>query len=382
MDRRQLLITSTAALATNQVFAAAQKQYKIGVIGHTGRGNFGHGLDYIWNSIPNCKIVSVADASLKGLVKAQERLKCSKSFSDYKKMLKESLPDIVAICTRHPDQHFEMMKAAIQNGARGIYIEKPFCRTPEEADQILKLSKKKNCKIAVAHRNRYHPVLKTVKDLIKTGSIGKVLEIRGYGKNDHRGGCEDLWVLGSHVLNLACYFAGTPTSCSASIRQDGKVPELTEVREGPEALGPIIGNEVHTRFETKSGIPIFFESVANKKEDSFNFGLRIIGDKGAFIIQCDRNPLVHLFDSKTETTQVVSTNGIGKVEPNSLLHKKVFSHEVAVLDLISAIENNEEPICNVVEGVLTTELSCAVLASFKEKKSVSLPLVKRTHPFL
>ncbi|MCM8532524.1 MAG: Gfo/Idh/MocA family oxidoreductase [Lentisphaeraceae bacterium] len=147
MNRRQLIFTSSASLAASQVFAASEQQYSVGVIGHTGRGNFGHGLDYIWNSIPNCKIIGVADANPKGLTKAQKRLKCEHGFPSYKNMLKATAPDIIAICTRQPDQHFEMMKAAILNGAKGIYIEKPFCRTPEEADQILKLSKSKNCKM-------------------------------------------------------------------------------------------------------------------------------------------------------------------------------------------------------------------------------------------
>ena len=148
----------------------------------------------------------------------------------------------------------------------------------------------------------------------------------------------------------------------------------------------IIGNEVHARFETESGVPIYFDSVANEGTNGQGFGLRIIGNKGAFVIQCDRNPLVHFlpgnpFDLKTKEAQVVSTKGIGKAETDSLLHKKVFSHEVAVHDLLRAIEEDREPICNVDEGALTTELSCAVLASFKEQRSVKIPLSNRAHPF-
>ena len=36
--------------------------YRVGVIGHTGRGNYGHGLDVVRNSLPGCEIVAVADA--------------------------------------------------------------------------------------------------------------------------------------------------------------------------------------------------------------------------------------------------------------------------------------------------------------------------------
>ena len=38
--------------------------------------------------------------------------------------------------------------------------------------------------------------------MVDEGDIGEVLELRGWGKEDHRGGGEDLWVLGSRVMNL------------------------------------------------------------------------------------------------------------------------------------------------------------------------------------
>ena len=41
-----------------------------------------------------------------------------------------------------------------------------------------------------------------VKKLIADGAIGTLLEFRGRGKEDRRGGGEDLWVLGSHVLDM------------------------------------------------------------------------------------------------------------------------------------------------------------------------------------
>ena len=38
------------------------KKYRVGVIGHTGKGNYGHGLDVVWLSMPETEIVGVADA--------------------------------------------------------------------------------------------------------------------------------------------------------------------------------------------------------------------------------------------------------------------------------------------------------------------------------
>ena len=36
-------------------------KYRIGVVGATGRGNYGHGLDRVWLDIPGVKIEGIAD---------------------------------------------------------------------------------------------------------------------------------------------------------------------------------------------------------------------------------------------------------------------------------------------------------------------------------
>ena len=57
MTRRQLLALSAAA----GIAGAARKRYRVGVIGHTGRGNYGHGLDVVWQAFDSAEIVAVAD---------------------------------------------------------------------------------------------------------------------------------------------------------------------------------------------------------------------------------------------------------------------------------------------------------------------------------
>ena len=55
-----------------------------------------------------------------------------------------------------------------------------------------------NAKLAVAHRNRYHPVIPLIQQLLAAGEIGALLEIRARGKEDARGGAEDLWLIFPH----------------------------------------------------------------------------------------------------------------------------------------------------------------------------------------
>ena len=96
-------------------------------------------------------------------------------------------------------------------------------------------------KIAVAHRNRHHPVVPVVQRLVKEDTIGRLLEIRCRGKEDARGGAQDLWVLGAHLLNLAVVYSGKPVAVSAALFQDGRPIIKSDIREGAEGINPIAG---------------------------------------------------------------------------------------------------------------------------------------------
>ena len=61
-----------------------------------------------------------------------------------------------------------------------------------------------------------------MKKLVDEGLIGRLLEVRTRGKEDHRSGGEDLMVLGTHCLYLMRLFAGDPLWCSARVTQDGR----------------------------------------------------------------------------------------------------------------------------------------------------------------
>ena len=96
--------------------------FRVAVIGHTGHGNYGHGVDTVWEKIPNCKVVAVADADANGLAAAAKKLKAPEAFADYREMLDKIKPDIVGIGPRWLDQHRDLVVAAAERGNPGIYL--------------------------------------------------------------------------------------------------------------------------------------------------------------------------------------------------------------------------------------------------------------------
>jgi predicted dehydrogenase len=369
------LVFTVASLAAQ----TADRPLTVGVIGHTGQGNYGHGEDTVWLKLPQTKIIAVADADPKGLAEAAKRLGGVQAYADYKVMLASAKPDIAAICSRHIHEHRDMIVAAIEAGVKGIYIEKPFVRTLAEADEIVKLCAEKGVRLAIAHRNRYHPVVDVVKKLVASGEIGELKEVRVRGKQDQRGGGLDLWVLGGHGFNLATLFTGPAISCEATIHVEGRPATKADIRPGDEGVGLIVGDEIHARYETKSGIPLYFDSKKGKPAKGTPFGARLIGTKGVISLQIDEEPLAILERDGKKTP--ITTAGIGQPEPIKDIRLINGGHHGAIRDLLAAIAEKREPLCGPEAGLETVELTLGVFASFAAGgKKVALPLDDRQHP--
>ncbi len=389
MNRRHFLLTTAAAsFALASHAAEPGRKLRIGIIGHTGKGDYGHGLDTMWLKLPETEIVGVADLNPDGLAKELAKLKVTCGFADYREMMAQAKPEIVAIGMRNIELHREVTLAVIAGGARGIYIEKPFCRTLAEADEIVAACQKAKVKLAIAHRNRYHPALPVVTKLVKDGAIGRVLEMRCRGKEDQRGGSLDLWVLGSHLLNLAAYFAGKPVACTATVLQDGRLVTKADVKEGGEGVGPLAGNAVHARFEMESGTPVFFDSIANAGDKAAGFGLQLIGTKGVIDLRIDEHPIAHLlagnpFDPVKEprTWTPITSGGLGEPEPMADVKEQSGGHLIPGRDLIAAIREDREPLCSAADGRVTVEMISAVFESHRlGGQRVAIPLTNRQNP--
>jgi len=361
------------------------KQYKIGVIGHTGKGNYGHGLDTVWLHMKNCEIVAVADANEAGLASAVERLKAPHGYADYRKLLDKDKPDIVSICPRWLDQHRDMVLAAVERGIH-LYMEKPMCRSLEEADQMVAACEKHNVKLAIAHQTRYSPKLQTIRDLILDGEIGTVLELRGRGKEDQRGGGEDLWVLGSHIMNLMHQFGSEPNWCFASVLQDGSPITKEHIKPGNEGIGPLAGDTVRAMYGMDEGITAYFASHRAMGDRVSRFGLQIFGSKGIIELLTGYLPNAHILRDASwspgrtgKNWEPISSAGIGKPEPYE--DKNHAGGNVAACnDLIAAIEEDRQPECSVYEARTTVEMISAVFESHMTGGPVRMPLKHRKNP--
>ena len=192
-----------------------------------GLGRMGASHFSIANSIPDVKVAAVCEPS-SFVTAAVEKYANVKCFKDYKKMLDNVKLDCVLITT--PTRfHFEMVKYALDKNLH-VFVEKPFCLTPEDGKVLVELAERKKVVNQVGYHNRFVGTFNEMKRLIESGEIGKVYHVLGeaYGPvvlkekggtwrsdSSKGGGC--LYDYATHVINLIQYAIGSPESVSGSV---------------------------------------------------------------------------------------------------------------------------------------------------------------------
>ncbi|MBN1817491.1 MAG: Gfo/Idh/MocA family oxidoreductase [Sedimentisphaerales bacterium] len=377
----------TAALSVIPSFirGSGPARYRVAVLGHTGRGDYGHGLDIVWNDIEQAEVVAVADPNPEGLAAATRRLSISKGYADYRRMLEQERPHIVSVAPRWLDSHRDMVLACAEAGCH-VFLEKPLCQSLDQADEMAAALEKRNLKLAIAHQTRYSPALAHARKAIQEGLLGDILELRGRGKEDHRGGGEDLMVLGTHIMDLMRFFAGDPQWCFAQVRSEGRPVTPGDVRDGAEGIGPLAGDEIHAMYGFNGKTVGYFSTHRTRHGASQRYGLQIYGSKGILTTTTGAVPEVWFTEdpawqpgrSKSPWKRI-SSEGIDRPEPLRDPQQR-YGNRCIALDLIGAIASNSQPKGNVYDGRAALEMILGIYQSHRWKAPVPYPLVNRKHP--
>jgi predicted dehydrogenase len=381
MNRRNFLLSAAVAAGP---LGAAPKRYRAAVIGHTGRGNYGHGLDTVWKAHPEFDVCAVADPDDAGRAEAVERIGAKKAYRDYREMLDKEKPDFVSVGPRFLDQRAEMVIAAAEAGAH-IFCEKPFARSCEEADRMIAAIDKAGVKLQLAHQMRQSPYTKAVREMVRSGEIGEIQEIRGRGKEDRRAGGEDLMVLGSHICDVMRIMLGDPKWVFAHVTQNGAEMGRADVHQAGEPLGPIAGNQISAMFAFDNGVHAYFGSKACEVTHGLRFGVHIYGTKAVVflpnaIYPSGGQPYILRTPSwapsegaKWEQIPVPDVTRPGADD-------RQLANLFLVEDLLEAIKQDREPSCGPRDGRWTVEMITGIYRSQIERRPVDLPMKDRRHP--
>lgn len=140
---------------------------RIGVIGY---GYWGPNVVRNVHSLEGCEITVVCDKSAESLQRAKQAYPRAQVASDSSEVFSRTEIDAVAVVTP-VWTHFELAKAALENG-KHVFVEKPFTRTVEEAEQLIGIARRNDRKIMVDHTFLFTGAVRKIRQLIDEGVLG------------------------------------------------------------------------------------------------------------------------------------------------------------------------------------------------------------------
>jgi len=183
---------------------------------------------------------SVCDPSEE--VRAEQRkrnsdLLVTESFSD---LLAQ--PEISAVAIATPAvMHFSMARDALLAG-KHVFVEKPLALSVEEGETLVRIAREKNRVLFVGHILHYHPAIRTLKDLIHSGELGKIQYIYSNRLNLGKIRREE---------NILWSFAPHDISIILSLMEEE--PEAVQAM-GSNVLHPNIADSTLTHLRFPSGV--------------------------------------------------------------------------------------------------------------------------------
>ncbi len=234
--------------------------FRIGIIGHTGRGGYGHSLDMAFVGVEGVEIVALADPDDEGRAATAARTGAATAYADYREMLDREKLDIAVLASSEVGDHRELVVTAAEARAN-IYLEKPVAAAPEDVDAMMAACDRSSVLCVVAHPWRGHPPIQRVAiDLIRSGKIGEPRLARIYGKGGEHGGDPMFLDLYPHFFDFLWQLFRTPLWCHAHLTQDGRTCEPADLNPGRTGVGLVAGNGIKAYYCFEGGFAAEYES--------------------------------------------------------------------------------------------------------------------------
>lgn len=218
---------------------------------------------------PQMKVVAVCDQYLANESKRVKDLLC---FASYKELLEVPL-DVLFVCVPNYLAP-EVTKAGLKKGLH-VFCEKPPGRSVEDIRQVQACEKKyPKQKLMYGFNHRYHESVRKALDVINSGKLGKIINLRGvYGKSkiirfdsDWRtkrsmAGGGIFLDQGIHMVDLMRLFAGEFTEVHSFISNDFWKHDVED--------------NAYALMRTKQGVIGMLHSSATQWRHSFNLAITL-----------------------------------------------------------------------------------------------------------
>lgn len=292
-------------------------------------------------------------------------------YTDYREMLQQQKPDLVAICTES-GKHAGIALDCIQAGCN-LIIEKPIALSIQDADAIIKAAAQYGVKVSACHQNRFNKSIQKIREAVEKKRFGRMFygtaHIRWardwayYSRAKWRGTWEQdggalmnqcihnidllLWMMGGDVTEVMAY----------TDRQNHDYIEA-------EDLGLAL-----VRFA--NGAYGVIEGTTNIYPKNLEETLYLFGEKGTIKAGGQSVNIIEEWSFSDALDDPDEVKARYHENPPNIYG---YGHIPLYTDMIDAIVNNRQPYVTAEDGKRAMELVLAIYKSAAEGRPVKLPL--------
>jgi scyllo-inositol 2-dehydrogenase (NADP+) len=195
---------------------------RVGLIGFGLAGQAFHAS--VIRGVPGMELTCILER--KG-TRAQEKYPDVRVARTLEELLADKEIQLCVIATPN-DSHFEVAHTCLLAG-RNVVVDKPFAPTLAESERLVRLAGERGRLITVYQNRRYDGDFHTIKKIVDSGRLGKVVEYEArfdrfrlepkenaWREKPERPGAGVLFDLGPHLIDQALVLFGEPHTITAS----------------------------------------------------------------------------------------------------------------------------------------------------------------------
>lgn len=248
----------------------------------------------------------------------------AKTYGDYREMLAELKPEIVSVVT--PDHlHKDVVFAAIEHGAKGIFCDKPLSVSLKEADEMVAACKEAGVVMAVNYGRRWYPQYAEARRIVRAGELGPLSQIVAISGGPRA----MLWRNHTHMIDLMNFLADAAPDWVWAELEAG-FEDYGTAYKGDGGSDPATEPGANFYIAYRNGVRAYVSGV--KSTPPGEPSMTLAGPKGRLIIDLLGMRLVTVAPSDVRVRAGAQTIEI--IEPKFT----VTGMQAAVLDLIRCME--------------------------------------------
>lgn len=249
------------------------------------------------------------------------------------------------------ETHFLIAQEALLAG-KHVYVEKPLVLTEQEAEQLISLADERSLVLMVGHLLQYHPVFMHLKELVRTGELGRINYIYSNRLN-----------LGKIRREENILWSFAPHDISMILALTGEEPE-TVLATGGNYLHRRIADVTTTHLEFPSGIRahIFVSWLHPFKEQK----LVVVGDRKMAVFDDTRpwNEKLLLYAHRIRWENNIPVPDKAEPEYCDILEAEPLRMECE--HFLECVENGNRPLTDGNEGLRVLKVLNASQQSLNE----------------